>query len=55
MSVPTRCFRCKGKGKVRKDVANRGGEAFISLGVSALIDKAQKVRCPACFGRGFIR
>lgn len=52
-SEPVKCFRCKRKGRVRYRATLL--LAVFSLGISALLDKSETYRCPACHGKGYIR
>lgn len=52
-TTPTRCFRCKGKGFIRGRVDLL--PAVFTFGITALIDKSETRRCPACLGRGYVR
>lgn len=51
--TPVRCFRCKGKGKVRGKTTLLA--AVFTFGMMALLDKSEWRTCPACHGKGYVR
>ena len=50
---PTRCFKCKGKGRYRAKADLFA--AVFTLGIAALADKSRWLTCSACHGRGYLR